>query len=674
MLSQTITLNSGSTFTAPTSWSIQKFENHVQLNGPEKDLTVSFLELPMAHQNLEEIATSAWKIVQPAFDLKPINILSPPATGLWEQISQVPFDTPSSDTHFVIALVRTFKERAYVCLLEGTKAMMSRRNAEFKIMFETFKPVGFEETEVVVHEAKDWTEVEKEAFETFILDAMRKLKVPGVAIAIVRQDGKAVFSKGFGVKHHGLSEAVSVDTPFMIGSTTKALTSYLMAMMIDQKKLSWETPVTDILKDFTLGDLELTQKLTIRHTVSASTGMPAGGLACLFKYSGVEPEDRLDQMKHMHPTTKIGETFQYSNDMLMMGGYAASRAHTPDGSLQQAYACAMKDFVFDPLQMKKSVIKMEDAMQLGAAFPHGLDFNGELCKVGLNIEKIVYNLAPAGAVWSTVEDLSQYLLTEMNKGLLHGKRIISEECILERRKPGIRIGEKSSYGLGLFLSNEQALDIVGHGGNTMGFSSDCYFLPEKGIGMAVLTNRSFANDFLSAVKQKFLELSFGVKLRSDEMLNFAVRQQQESVKINHTTISLIPTSIAWIETLVGEYSSDKLGEATLGRIPMGDGYEMVFNDWKSRVGSEEDKNGNKFLVLIDPPAYSNIKLKVQADGIHLVLAIGQERECFVRKPEKKEEPYSEILYAKKLKDSRTQELTRTPIVELDDKLKLKNKK
>ena len=347
-------------------------------------------------------------------------------------------------------------------------------------------------------------------------------------------------------------------------------------------------------------------------------------------YNGVNPEERLAEMKVMKPTTKIGETFQYSNYLVMAGGYAAARAFAPDGSLENAYANAMKKLVFDPLKMQRTVIKAEEALQLGAALPHSVNFDGQVCKIRLDIETFAYSLAPAGAVWSTVKDLSNYLLLEINNGIFNDKRIVNDESILERRKPGIKIGEKCFYGLCLLVSNEQGLNIVGHNGGTMGFSSDLFFLPEKGIGMVILTNKSFVHSFLAAVKQKFLELTFSAKPRSEEMLQSVLQAQEEAVKRNHETITMNPNHTKWIENLLGEYSSTRLGPAKL--VQAGNGYEMEFTEWKTRVGSQIENSGKKILVLIDPPSHCGLKLCVEENGAKLVLDVGQEKHEFVRMP------------------------------------------
>jgi CubicO group peptidase (beta-lactamase class C family) len=292
----------------------------------------------------------------------------------------------------------------------------------------SWKPLGFKETTLSNNKAKPWTATDTHFFEKFIVDSMEKLKIPGASIAIIHKNGHAIYKKGFGVKQLGCNEQVTTDTLFMIGSITKPLTTFMMGMLVDRKKLSWETPVTEILHDFSVDDMDLTQRMNIRHSVSASTGMPQGGFECLFK-SRVKPEDRLLEMRAMKPTTSIGETFQYSNYLVMAGGYAAAHAYNSEMGLEEAYNVAMKKMVFDPLAMKKTVVRAEEALQRGAALPHGLDFNGNLCEIPLHLEAFAYGVAPAGAIWSTVDDLSQYLLTEMNNGTLNSTRVITEAAL-----------------------------------------------------------------------------------------------------------------------------------------------------------------------------------------------------------------------------------------------------
>jgi CubicO group peptidase (beta-lactamase class C family) len=626
---QTIKMPSGSIFNAPATWQNEAYKNYIRLIGPENDLSIYFIELPIL-ESLEKTAVAAWQQIQPNFDLKPSQEVFPPTNGKWEKVYDVLYETPASESRFIGALICSFNNVAYACLLDGTMAGVSRRGVEMMAMVASWKPIGSKE-EASINENKThvWTDKDVQNFEDFIYDAMQKLQVPGVSISIVQSDGKNLYSKAFGVKQIGNSEPVTLDTPFMIGSVTKPLTTLLMAMLIDQKKLSWETPVTSILQDFSLAEADITQKLLIRHTVSASTGMPRRDLDWIFKYKNITPEDRLLEMKHMAPTTGFGETFQYSNYLVMAGGYAAARAFTPHGNLEDAYSLAMQQLVFEPLKMKKTVLKSTDAIELGAALPHGINFDGKLCETPVNLEEACYSIAPSGAIWSTVEDLSKYILTELNMGVLDGKRLVSQPSILERRKKGIKITEKIFYALGLVIEEEQGLTIVSHDGITIGFSSGLCFLPEKGIGLVILTNTRLANAFILAVRQKFLELTFSAKKRSDETVNFAVTAQQTLLK-NNQEVSFDFEDTKWIESLVGNYQSDVLGHAKILRSADERDYIIEFEEWQTRLGSKTEINGEKTLILVDDPFPGMIKLQIENNGNSLAINWGQDKYSFSR--------------------------------------------
>ena len=624
-------MESGSILHVPTSWSSSNQEDHCQVVSPEKDLMLYFLEVPNSG-NFQELVSNAWKTILPSFDLKPARELFPPAHSDWEKIYQVVYDVPSSESRLVIGSIGIFEGHAYIALLDSSLAGFGRRGAEMGSIFESWKPVGFEKAQVIHSQARAWTSSDIDSFEEFISTSMKKLKIPGAAISLVQKNGEVILRKGFGIKSLETAEAVAVDTPFLIGSTTKSLTTLMMARLIDQKKLSWETPITDLLPGFTVAGSEFTSKLSVRLSISASTGMPRRDLDFIFKHTGIKPEERLLEMKNMAPTTGFGETFQYSNYLFLAGGYAAARAYTQEGDLESAYSNAMQDLVFKPLRMKKTVLEAEEALKLGAASPHSIDFNGNLHSVPVHHENFAYSMAPVGAIWSTVEDLSHYLALEMNRGVLFDKGIVSEDTLLERRKPGIKIKETSSYGLGLIVDTVQGISIVHHGGATLGFNSDLFFLPESGIGMVVLTNVSshYGQPFLSAVRQKFLELTFGVKERSMDIVDFAVTARAELTAKMLKDISIEPSQMTWVEPLQGSYSNPYLGDARLFKSETGNGYKMKFREWTSEIGVEVDSHGKRLLVLVGGPLPGSLKILVDEEKRALVLDGVQEKYVFTK--------------------------------------------
>src|SRR3989339_603308 len=129
----------------------------------------------------------------------------------------------------------------------------------------------------------------------------------------------------------------------------------------------------------------------------------------------------------------------------------------------------------------------------------------------------VESIRPAGGAWSNVIDMVKYMLVELNKGVTaEGKRIISEENLLKRRETQIKIADKLSYGLGLMMEDDHGVLSIGHGGNTTGFTTSMFFLPEHNIGLVVLTNVRMANSFTGIVQRKFMELLFDGKNLAQE--------------------------------------------------------------------------------------------------------------------------------------------------------------
>jgi len=128
-------------FTVLASWKAEELKDYVKITAPENDISIYFLDLacPQA-QNLGELATAAWKQIHPDFNLELSLESSIPATDNWDQIVQLIYNTPTSELRTVMAIVRTFNNRAYLCLLEGTTVGLSRRGAEFNIMYESWKP------------------------------------------------------------------------------------------------------------------------------------------------------------------------------------------------------------------------------------------------------------------------------------------------------------------------------------------------------------------------------------------------------------------------------------------------------------------------------------------------------------------------------------------------------
>ncbi len=616
-------------FVTPSGWTLDRPAGVPVLTGPEGDLTMVFVDLP-PEPDVQATALAAWRRIDPAFASRVAREAAIPVQGSWESSHQVLYETPAAESRIELAFVRHLGGRAYVCLVRGSLAAMSRRGAQLMEAAGSWKPEGYREISLAGATVVDWGDSHSAMFSEFIRAGMAAMQIPGVSVAIA-QHGKIAWTGAFGVRGLDEDQPVTAQTRFMIGSATKPLTTLLMARLIDQGKAAWSTPVCDLLPAFALADPGITRRLELRHTASASTGMPRRDADFVFQYSGITAEQRIAQMKAMSPTTGFGETFQYSNFLVAAGGYAAARVCSPSLPLEEAYESAMASEVFGPLEMRDSFLRQEDALRGDAALPHALNFDGVITRIPLHTEKAVYSVAPAGAAWSTASDMARYVMLELGQGCLPGgRRVISEEALLERRKPGIKIDEDSSYGLGLFVSNEAGIPVIHHGGNTFGFSADVFFLPAHDFGVVVLTNAFQANLFLLAVRQKIFEIALGAEPRAAKTLETSAKLMQESVAALRKKVVTDAAEMKWGEEILGRYVCAELGSATIEK--RGDGYWIQCEEWGSPLGGEVQPSGDRLLRALAAPWRGTIRWIVSPDGQSLTFDQGQQKYEFRRQP------------------------------------------
>jgi hypothetical protein len=284
----------------------------------------------------------------------------------------------------------------------------------------------------------------------------------------------------------------------------------------------------------------------------------------------------------------------------------------------------MQNFIFAPLGMSTSTVH---ACSGDNAAPHGRDMGGAPVPIDPVLERFADAVAPAGSVWSTVLEMAEYVKCELSGGLdAAGQRIVSAENLLIRREPGVRIGEKSHYGLGLIVLQHLGLNEVTHGGNTLGFTADMLFLPEHSVGYVVLTNVRVANSFLGAFHQRFVEVVFGAAPAADAMIAAEVESRTKHNDTLRETIRLDTEGTAWIGEYLGRYECEELGRAEITRESHG--YRIAFESWASDVGSAADTGDKRELVLTSAPWRGGLRLQVHAEPKHLVLDGGQTKYVF----------------------------------------------
>lgn len=325
------------------------------------------------------------------------------------------------------------------------------------------------------------------------LEAKRKAYgIPGMSFAIVKDD-RIIYMKGLGFKDLEKSIAVTPDTRFAIGSSTKAFTALTVLLAADEGKLSLDDSPKKLLPYFKMYDAETDSKITIRDLLSHSSGLNRTDLA--FAVGTLNREEVIRVAALAKPTAKLREKFQYQNAMFTVAGEVAARAYG------KSWEKIVEERIFKPLEMKNSDLSVKD-MEKSKDFSYGYTYNTDTKQNRRVPMRDIPQAAPAGAINSSARDMAQWLRFMLNGGTYNGKRLVSEKSFNEFISTQMKIGGKTSYGLGWFLRDWHGHKVVEHGGNIDGFNALVAMMPDQKLGFVMLTNISaspLGNDAMDSV-------------------------------------------------------------------------------------------------------------------------------------------------------------------------------
>jgi CubicO group peptidase (beta-lactamase class C family) len=111
-----------------------------------------------------------------------------------------------------------------------------------------------------------------DTIDAYVEEQMRRLKIPGVSLAIIEGD-KIVHLRGFGRSRLG-GEAPTPQTPFFIGSLTKSFTALAVMQLVEAGKIELDAPVQRYLPWFRVADPAASAQITVRHLLNQTSGLP----------------------------------------------------------------------------------------------------------------------------------------------------------------------------------------------------------------------------------------------------------------------------------------------------------------------------------------------------------------------------------------------------------------
>ena len=325
-------------------------------------------------------------------------------------------------------------------------------------------------------------------FEEFVRQTMREWKVQGLAVAIV-QDGKVIFSQGFGMRDIARDLPVTEQTLFPIASCTKAFTTTALGILADQGKLDWNAPVRTYLPAFRLHDTFATERMTPRDLVTHCSGLPRHDL--MWYNSTASREDLFERLRYLEPTRDFRSFWQYQNLMYMAAGHLVSQV------AGQSWETFVQQAIFDRLDMVSSNFDVIETAQTASDFSQPYkEENDEVKEIPFYAAQGA--VAPAGAIVSNIDEMSRWVLMHMNKGKYNDRQIISESQVALLHSPQMIIPERSqyaetpysSYAFGWCVEPYRGHPMLHHSGGIDGFSSFTSLFPGDNFGMVVLSNMS----------------------------------------------------------------------------------------------------------------------------------------------------------------------------------------
>ncbi|MCF8297419.1 MAG: serine hydrolase [Saprospiraceae bacterium] len=397
----------------------------------------------------------------------------------------------------------------------------------------------------------------------------------GIAITVVK-DGEVIHAKGYGVTSIKTKKKVDENTLFAIASNSKAFTTAALSILVDEGKLNWQDKVVDYIPEFKMYDDYITANFNIEDLLTHRSGLGLGAGDLMFFPDGgnFTINDVLKSFQYQTPTSAFRTKYDYDNLLYIVAGELIKRV----SGLSWAEFVQIK--IFNPLEMNRSTpVNSGLEKDENIAFPHR-SYGGEI------VQLETYNggelLGAAGGIYSSANDISKWLLLQLNGGKYGkdlSKKMFSEQRQREMWYPHTMVGfnvnpnsrtntHLSAYGLGWDITDKKGKFIVQHTGGLPGMLSRTILVPELNLGIVVLTNsdpggygfysipETILDSYLSIEPQDWIALLAERAKSNNTEADSVTNAVWETVKKNKSTkIDL--------NNFVGTYNDDWFGEVEI---------------------------------------------------------------------------------------------------------------
>ncbi|WP_231426701.1 serine hydrolase [Pedobacter sp. Leaf250] len=453
---------------------------------------------------------------------------------------------------------------------------------------------------------------------------LKAFDVPGIAVAVVK-DGKVILAKGYGVRSLKTNQKVDENTLFGIASNTKAFTAAALGMLVDQKKITWDTKVTDIIPEFKLYDAYVTSEFTVSDLLShrSGLGLGAGDLMIWPDSSTVSKKQIIHNLRYLKPVSSFRTKWDYDNLLYIVAGEV----------IERVAGVKFEDFIeskiIQPLGMTRTALSFNRLKDKTNIIDAHAPINGKITAIPKDFTE---NSNAAGGMNSSVADLSKWAITQLNGGKYGEKldKILFSNAAQRQMwtlHSIIPAGKGSynrhffGYGLGWFLSDEKGYMVVEHTGGLAGMVSEVTLIPDIKLGIIVLTNQQAGGAF-TAITQTIKDGYFGLtgKDRVKDALDNEKAEKDYGKKVTDkiwadiTAAQKNVTVKPDVKNYLGNYSDEWFGGVTISELN-GKMHFEAKNSPKLK-GDMIYYKGNTFIVKwydrsMDADAFVNFSLDTE---------------------------------------------------------------
>ncbi len=385
---------------------------------------------------------------------------------------------------------------------------------------------------------------------------------PGLSIAIVK-DGKILLSKGYGTLEQGKATSPDGNTLYAIASNTKAFTSTMMAMLVEEGKVKWEDKVKQYLPWFELYDPWVSNEMTIRDLLCHRSGLGTFSGDFIWYKSDLTSEEIIRRVKYLPERFGFRDGYGYSNVMFITAGEVIEKV------TGKTWGENVRERILEPLGMDRTIFSLQDLPLKGNyATPHALEEGKNIPIPYTNWEEI----AALGGLISSVNDICKWMAFNMNHGINGQDTLLAPMYFNQLWKmhnafavDHIHRNDFNThfrgYGLGWSLSDYRGRLMVSHGGAFDGMISAVTMIPDEKLGVVVLTNglKTPSNAFTQVALDAFLGME--EKDWSKEYLTRQLASEKRDTRIAERIEKRVAGTKPSLplEKYAGKYHSDIYG-------------------------------------------------------------------------------------------------------------------